>query len=162
MPVPSVARRPRGGVLTVLAMTAVLASCGSAQLLEAGQAEPHYDAVISDVQDALGGLGYELVHAPATRSWEEREGICTYTPGNYEADGLSAALADEEAWVPVLDALNPVLEEHGFETREEPGLDGGSLRVTVEDDHGAELSIGDEGQVRIWGAHVSEDACADG
>src|SRR5690625_6189610 len=77
-------------------MTAVLASCGSAQLPEAGQAEPHYDAVISDVQDALGGLGYELVHAPATRSWEEREGICTYTPGNYEADGLSAALADEE------------------------------------------------------------------
>src|SRR5690625_7559949 len=73
MPVPSVARRPRGGVLTVLAMTAVLASCGSAQLLEAGQAEPHFDAVISDVQDALGGLGYELVHAPATRSWERSE-----------------------------------------------------------------------------------------
>lgn len=162
MPVPSVARPHRGGVLTVLVVAAVLASCGSPQLLEPDQAEPHYDAVISDVQDALGGLGYELVHAPATRSLEEHEGICKYTPGNYEAEGLSAALADEEAWVPVLDVLNPVLEEHGFETREEPGLDGGSLRVTVEDDHGAELSIGDEGKVRVWGAHVSEEACADG
>lgn len=162
MPVPSLARRACRGVVAALTMTAVLASCGSPQVLEPEEAEAHYGAVIRDVQDALGELDYELVHAPATRSLKEHEGTCKYTPGNYEAEGLSAALGDEAAWGPVLEALNPVLDEHGFDTRDQPSLDGGSLRVKVEDDHGAELSIGDMGHVRIWGAHVSEDACADG
>lgn len=161
MPVPHVARLRRGSVLAALAATAVLASCGSPHLLEADRAETHYDAVITDVQDALGGLGFELVHAPATRSLEEHEGTCKYTLGNYDVEGLSAELVDEEAWEPVLKALNPVLAEHGFDTRDAPRFDGGSLRVAVEDEHGAELSIGDGGQVRIWGAHVSAEACTD-
>lgn len=162
MPVPSSARRARRGVIAALTMTAMLSSCGSPQVLEPEEAETHYDEVIGDVQDVLGELDYELVHAPATRSLEVHDGTCKYTPGNYQADGLSAALGDEAAWGPVLDALNPVLDEHGFDTRDEPSLEGGSLRVTVEDDYGAELSIGDMGHVRIWGAHVSDTACADG
>lgn len=162
MPATRIVPRTRRGLVAALTITAALSSCASPQVLDAEQAEAHYDAVIADVQDALTELDYELVHAPATRSLEEHEGTCKYTPGNYEAEGLSATLGDEEAWGPVLEAVNPVLEEHGFETREEPSLDGGSLRVRVEDDHGAELSIGDMGQVRIWGAHVSPEACADG
>ena len=162
MPVPSLARTHRIRVIAAFAMTALLASCGSAHELEPDEAEPHYDAVISDAQDALSALDYELVHAPATRSLEQHEGTCTYTPGNYDVEGLSTALADEEAWGPVLEALNPVLEEHGFDTHDEPSLEGGSLRIAVEDQHGAELSIGDGGQLRIWGAQVSEEACADG
>lgn len=162
MPVPSIARRTCRGIVATAALTVVLAACGSPQVLEPEEAEAHYDTVISDVQGALGELDYELVHAPATRSLEEHEGTCTYTPGNYEADGLSAALADEAAWGPLLEALNPVLDEHGFETRDEPSLEGGSLMMAVEDDHGAELSIGDMGHMRIWGAHVSDEACADG
>lgn len=112
--------------------------------------------MIADVQAALG---HELVHAPATRSFESEGGECLFTPGGYEADGLGAELGVEENWDPVLESLDPVLEEHGFETVDAPRREGAILMIAVEDTYGAELSLGENGMVRIHGARVSAEAC---
>lgn len=151
--------RTRAGGAAALTLAVLLTGCGAAQELDAQQAESHYDAVIADVQAALGPLGHELVHAPATRSFESDDGECLYSPGNYEADGLGAELGDEENWDPVLEALDPVLEEHGFGTADAPRREGALLMVAVEDAHGAELSLGENGMVRIHGALVTAEAC---
>lgn len=109
--------RSRAGGAAALALIVLLAGCGSVQELDPQEAESHYDAVIADVQAALG---HELVHAPATRSFESEGGECLFTSGGYEADGLGAELGGEENWDPVLESLDPVLEEHGFETVDAP------------------------------------------
>ena len=131
--------RSRAGGAAALALTVLLAGCGSVQELDPQEAESHYDAVIADVQAALG---HELVHAPATRSFESEGGECLFTPGGYEADGLGAELGVEENWDPVLESLDPVLEEHGFETVDAPRREGAILMIAVEDTYGAELSLG--------------------
>src|SRR5690606_35327133 len=105
--------RSRAGGAAALALTVLLAGCGSVQELDPQEAESHYDAVIADVQAALG---HELVHDPSTRSFESEGGECLFAPGGYVADGLGAELGVEENWDPVLESLDPVLEEHGFET----------------------------------------------
>lgn len=148
--------RSRTGGAAALALTVLLAGCGSVQELDPQEAESHYDAVIADVQAALG---HELVHAPATRSFESEGGECLLTPGGYEADGLGAELGVEENWDPVLESLDPVLEEHGFETVDAPRREGAILMIAVEDTYGAELSLGENGMVRIHGARVSAEAC---
>lgn len=151
--------RLRAGGAGALALAVLLVGCGSGQELDAQEAESHYDAVIADVQAALAPLGHELVHAPATRSFESDDGECLYTPGNYEAEGLGAELGVEENWDPVLEALDPVLEEHGFGTADAPRREGAVLMVAVEDAYGAELSLGENDMVRIHGAQVTPEAC---
>jgi hypothetical protein len=163
MPQPTapVRRRPRRspGAGVALCLALLVTACGSSQELDAAEAEEHYEAAVADVQAALGPLGYELVHAPATRSFAPDDGTCLYTPGNYEAEGLGADLGDEENWDEVLEVLNPVLEEHGFGTVDEPRREGAVLMAVVEDGHGAELSLGETGIVRIQGARVSPEGC---
>lgn len=162
MSVPPATGRARRGAVAAIALAALVTACGSPQVLAAEDAEARYEAVITDVQGAMGELGYELVHAPATRSVQLHEGACTYTPGNYEVEGLGEDLIHEEGWEPILEAVNPVLDEHGFATRDQPRESGGLLVIGVEDGHGAEFSMTSRGDVRIWGARIEDEACADG
>ena len=155
---PAHARTVRG-VGTALALSLLVVACGTPQELDAQDAEAHYDEVVADVQEALEPLGHQLVHAPATRSLELVDDVCAYTPGSYEAETLGADLAEEENWDAVLDVLDPVLVEHGFESVDAPERQGAVLMAVVEDEHGAELSLGGTGVVRIAGAHVSAEAC---
>ena len=136
--------RSRAGGAAALALTVLLAGCGSVQELDPQEAESHYDAVIADIQAALG---HELVHAPATRSFESEGGECLFTPGGYEADGLGAELGVEENWDPVLESLDPVLEG-GFGTVDAPA--GSHPVIAVEDTYGAELSLGENGGAHPW------------
>lgn len=155
---PSRARTARAAG-TALALALLVAACGGPQELDLQEAEDHYDEVVADLQEALEPLGHELVHAPATSSFELVDGLCTYTPGSYQADTLGADLAAEENWDAVLDAIDPVLEEHGFDTVDAPRQQGAVLMAATSDEHGAELSFGATGTVRLAGAHVSAEAC---
>ena len=154
---PAHARTVRG-VGTALALSLLVVACGTPQELDAQDAEAHYDEVVADVQEALEPLGHQLVHAPATRSLELVDGVCASPPAATGRDA-GADLAEEENWDAVLDVLDPVLVEHGFESVDAPERQGAVLMAVVEDEHGAELSLGGTGVVRIAGAPVSAEAC---
>lgn len=156
---PPARARDLRGVGATLALALLVTACTASQELDAQEAEGHYDEVVADLQEALEPLGHELVHAPATRSLELVDGVCIYTPGSYQADTLGADLAEEENWDAVLDAIDPVLEEHGFEPVGAPQRQGAVLMAATSDEHGAELSFGGTGTVRLTGAQVSAEAC---
>ena len=66
---------------------------------------------------------------------------------------------DSTGWQERLDALNPVLAEHGFEEASGTTQDGSREVLETRDEHGATLQITEQGQVRIWGAEVDADPC---
>jgi hypothetical protein len=145
------------GAITVLLVAAT--ACTGSESIPAGDAEEHYDALMEDVQAALSERDLPLTHSEASREFALRDGACLYTAGNYRSDELATALAEDGGWDVVITAVNPVLEEHGFDARGTTTRRGGLELIEAEDGYGAEFTVTGYGDVRVWGARTDESAC---
>lgn len=154
------------GILLVVVAMPALAACGGATPIAADDAVAHYDsaadaavgALADSAGDGSGDSDGEWMLAEDTRTVTENDGACEYTPGTW-SPVTSLPSADDELWQQRLDALNPVLAEHGFEQIDATTQDGSRDVVESTDGHGATLQVTAEGQVRIWGAVVDADPC---
>lgn len=146
---------------TVLATAAALSlsACGGTEPLPADQAVAHYDDAATALTVALGSGGITWEHGEASRKADERDGTCEYTPGNWSPSAPLPAPEDDAAWEARIDAVNPALEEHGFDAVSGTTADGSRKVLGTEDAHGATLQLTAEGDLRIWGAEVTADPC---
>lgn len=141
-------------------MILLLAGCTNPEPLVAGEAAPHYDAMVSDLGNALAAQGVVWTLAPASRMVSQRDGRCAYDPGNWmPARTAEGTLRREEGWNPWITAIAPVLAESGFDAVDAPEQAEGVLRVRTTDRHGAELILDMTGQLRIWDATVRAEPC---
>ncbi|MGP9695533.1 hypothetical protein ACT3TZ_13070 [Brachybacterium sp. AOP25-B2-12] len=148
--------------LVPLAPLALLTACSATSPLPASGAVDRYDTVGEDVATTLAAADSTDVTwslTETTRTVTEVGGTCSYTPGTWTPSSALAEPSDDDAWQGRIDALNPVLEESGFETLDRPAADGSRTVLTSEDTHGATLTITAEGEVRIHGATVDADPC---
>lgn len=151
----------------VIARTAVLATaaalslsaCSGTEPLPADQAVAHYDDAATALTQVLGAEGTTWEHEEATRKIAETDGACKYTPGNWSPSALLPAPEDDADWEARIDAVNPVLVEHGFEEVDGTTANGSRTVLETEDAHEATLHLTAEGDLRIWGAEVTADPC---
>lgn len=145
----------------VLGTTAALSlsACGGTEPLPANQAVAHYDDAATALTQALGADGTTWEHTEATRKAEGTDGACEYTPGSWSPSAPLPAPEDDAAWEARIDAVNPVLEEHGFDAVNGTTTDESRKVLETEDAHGATLHLTAEGELRIWGAEVTTDPC---
>lgn len=156
------ARPGRRAVAGALTLALLLVSCARAEPLPAATAVAHYDAVVSELTTALADRGLSWRLAPATRHVEDADNGCSYTPGTWMPDARprEPLALDDAAWDPWIDAMNPVLAEHGFAEVKKPQLQEATRSLSSKDQHGARLEVSMSGSIRIWGAAVAADPCA--
>ena len=139
------------------------ASCIGPQELPAPAAAAHYDQVREDVIAAVGAEDLELtMHEEPFVTTEEGE--CVFDPGSWEA-GEELFTGDETSWRPLLDPLNGVLAQHGFEqAREFDYTNGQAFGISVADDHGLRLRVyvlEGSTKVSMHGAEIDDaDGCS--
>lgn len=148
----------RAGLLLATATMLPLAACGGSAPLAADVSVAHYDGAAEKVVEVLAEEGGEWTLAEDTRKVADSGGTCEYTPGTWNPDA-SLPSVDDAGWQERLDALNPVLAEHGFEEAAGTTQDGSREVLETRDEHGATLQVTEDGQVRIWGAEVDADPC---
>lgn len=144
----------------LLVLVALLAGCsGPAATTPVAEAPAHYEPVLAEVRDAVdGALGVAVGWSADddARAATDAEGRCTFTSADYRADDVDAHGAD---WDAVVEAVTPVLEEHGFEPGTTGPDVGGWLVIEAEDDAGAffRLAVKGRGELGIDGALVLAD-----
>ena len=92
------------------------------------------------------------------------EGECVFDPGSWEADE-ELFTGDEKSWRPLLEPLNGVLAQHGFEqVREFDFTNGEAFGISVVDDHGLRLRVyvlEGSTKVSMHGAEIDDaDGCS--
>lgn len=137
------------------------AGCGGTAPIPADEAVAHYDALAEDLTTGLAGTGLDLTHEPSTRTVTKEGGTCVYTPGTWTpAGGSGGDVSDDEAWGSSREALDPVLEEAGFDPLGDPQRQGAKSFVASTDEHGATLRLDDQGTLRLYGARVETEDCS--
>ncbi len=162
-------RRPERGVIVVrrraaaLALaTVLLAGCGSGDPLPPSEAVATYEAVAEDL----------LAAATSVRemNWERGgQGIlepgaedCRYQAGIWQSDGsLYPVPGQGMDWEPWREALDPVLEEHGFSSLGRERRSGAVTWLEADGEHGARVRLSAEGELRITDVRVDAEPCED-
>src|SRR5690606_10212006 len=127
----------------------------------AAEAVAHYDEVVAELGDVLAEDGAPWRHAPATRRISEESGSCVLTPGTWSPQSPLPAPEGEEGWDALRGAVSPVVEAHGLAPVDEVTAQGSRTVLETTDGHGATLRITAEGEIRIWGAAVEAETCAE-
>lgn len=160
------ARRARStGRAAIAALGALLlvAGCGgSGSPLPAEEAVAHYEDVSADLLGALDAVRPLTWEHRAQEILEPGAEDCRYQAGIWEAD---AALYPEPGqgmdWEPWRTAVDPVLEEHGFEALGREQSSGGEYWLESEGPHGARIVLESRGSLRITDVRVDAEPCED-
>jgi hypothetical protein len=149
----------RAGLLLAIAAVMPLAACGGDTALPATEAVGRYDEIAEGISAAIAADGTTWKLAEDTRRTEAVDDACQYTPGTWRPAGALPVAEDEALWQERIDAVNPVLEQHGFAPVDELTQDGSREVLESEDEHGATVRLTADGELRIWGARVDAAPC---
>ncbi len=154
---PSLNRR---ALLVALPLTA-LSACGRRiEPIPAADVVEHYRVVVDALiaaMDSVRKLGW---HPSGVHSTETPKRCSTYSPGHWESDHwLYEKPGTGMDWEPWLEALDPVLKEHGFTKLGREKREGGHLTRSSSDIHGAVLKIYARGILEIYDAQVGDPSC---
>ncbi|MDN5899040.1 MAG: hypothetical protein L0H74_03130 [Brachybacterium sp.] len=155
-------RRARGAARgpLLLSALALLAGCAAVTPLPAEDAVAQYDEVAADLTSVLAGsTGQEWTFVEHLRSVQERDGVCLYSAGAWEAGAPLSAVSAGKGWDEIVAAADPVLEEHGFTAFGRPSRSGALYSVSATDGHGAEVELTAQGTVRIADAEIAAQEC---
>ena len=146
------------GLLLAASALIPLSGCGSDEKLAADDAVTHYDAVAQDLAEALGEPDTRWQFTETMRGIGIKDDVCRYRPGLWTPDPRLQA-SDDATWRAWMDAVNPVLEEHGFTSISDVTQDEALQRLTSSDQHGAQLVIENIGSIRVYDVAVDADPC---
>ena len=145
------------------AMLLVMAGCGGGgAALPAQEAVAQYDLVAEDVLAALTSV--------RPLAWERgTQGIiepgaqdCRYRPGIWTADDvLYPEPGQGRDWDPWREALDPVLEEHGFAPLGREQSSGAAYWLESKGPNGSRLQLHIDGELRITDVRVDAEPCED-
>jgi len=151
--------RPRPWLL--LSSAALLAGCASVTPVPAADAVEHYDQVAAELTSALAdATGQQWSALENRQEVQERDGTCLYSPGEWEGGAPLPGVSGDEGWDGITAAVDPVLAEHGFSELGDPSRRGALHQVSAEDEHGAELVLTAQGELRITGAQIETETCS--
>ncbi|MGO2360951.1 MAG: hypothetical protein ACTH6N_07435 [Brachybacterium tyrofermentans] len=154
-------RRRTGRVPLLLSAAALLTACGGVVPLPAGEAVAHYDEVAAELTSALGeSTGQEWSLLEHRREVQEREGVCRYSPGDWETGTTLPGVSGDDGWDEIIAAVDPVLVEHGFSELGRPTRQGALYLVRAADEHGAEVTLSAQGTLRIADAEITTESCS--
>ena len=125
--------------------------------ISAEDAVAHYDAVAGAVVEELSGAEWTPQENP--REVRVVDGECRYLPGAWYADSRLDGVSGDEGWDEITERRNPVLAEHGFGAFSAPKRSGALYSVSSQDEHGAELELGEQGWLSLRGALVDAEPC---
>ena len=143
--------RTVGAVLVV----GTLAGCGglptSVQTpLTLREAPGHYETVLADVRQTVDGTAGPLDWTSSERElvpWTVADGHCPYWSPEWQTE---VSIATDDVWSRVVENLEPVLAEHGFEVLDhnEQGT-GGWAYFRAEDGSGAVFTLRSKGSTEL-------------
>lgn len=143
--------RTAGAVLVV----GILAGCGGAPApvqtpLTLEEAPGHYETVLADVRQPVDGATGPLDWMSSERElvpWTVADGHCPYWSPKWRTE---VSIATDDVWSRVVENLEPVLAEHGFEVldQNEQGT-GGWAYFRAEDDNGAVFTLRSKGNTEL-------------
>lgn len=138
----------------------VLASCGRVEPLPASDAVAHYDEVADGLTAAIGGEDAEWTFNVRPQHVTLEDGDCTYTAGRWDLEEpLEHPGPESDEWRTRIAAVNPVLEDHGFERIAKPTQQGAGTLLQSTDEHGATATISGNGDLYIHSAVVDAETC---
>lgn len=147
----------------MLAM-AMLAGCGGRTPVPAAEAVATYDALAEDLfsaADTVRPMDWELQRSSRTIEEPGAED-CRYRPGSWSAgENLYPVPGQGMDWQPWRDALDPMLEEHGFEALGRERRRGAWFSLESDGPHGARLQLSAQGELRISDVRVDASPCED-
>lgn len=162
-------RRAGGGVIvgrrraaTLALATVLLAGCGGDAPLPPSEAVAAYESVAEDLLSATTSV--------RAMSWERRgqeilepgAEDCRYQAGIWQADGnLYPVPGQGMDWDPWREALDPVLEEHGFSSLGRERRSGALTWLEADGEHGARVRLTAQGELRITDIRVDAETCED-
>lgn len=157
-------RRARLGSLAA-ASALVLGACGSfgsTDTLPSDEVVGHYDAVAEDLIAAMDTVRPLAWEHGSQGVIEPGAADCRYRAGAWQADEpLYPEPGQGMDWDPWREALDPVLQEHGFGELGREKSSGAVLEVESTDDHGARLVLESTGAFRITDIPVDAEPCVD-
>ena len=165
----SLAGSRRGAAVATIGLMAVvttLLSACSAQPkpVSSEEASVSYPVVLGDVQSALRSaypdLAWDGSATDAAEITADNDGGCVLILPTLRSD--SSLWAAAGGWKAVMEVVNPVLDEHDFDTvSSEDTLDGGWTGISSSDDSGAEIRFMDKDYTEITlTAPVSDGDCS--
>lgn len=153
--------RRAGRGLLLVSLATLLAGCGAVTPLPAGEAAAHYDEVAAGLTSALDeSTGQRWSVLEHRQDVQERDGVCLYSPGEWEAEGTLPGVSGGKGWDEIVAAVDPVLVEHGFSELGRPSRQGALYQVRAADEHGAEVTLTAQGQLRIADAQIETETCS--
>lgn len=153
-----------GSAFALLAFTVgLLSGCGGPPVA-ATEAVSTYDALAEDLlaaADTVRPMDWEL-QRNSRKIEEPGAEDCRYRPGSWMAgEDLYPAPGQGMDWQPWRDALDPVLEEHGFDAFGRERRRGAQYYVTSDGPHGATVELTVHGDLRISDVRVDATPCED-
>ena len=132
--------------------------------MPAEEAVTHHRVVADDLLEAFDSV--------RPLSWEHRSQKvfvkepgaedCRYQAGVWESEEpLYPEPGEGMDWEPWRGAVDPVLEEHGFDPLGREKRSGAELRVESEGPHGARLVLRADGSLLITGISIDAHPCED-
>ena len=146
-----------------LALAAVLLSgCGSGDPLPPLEAVATYEAVAEDLLAATTSVRAMSWERGGQEILEPGAEDCRYQAGIWQADGnLYPVPGQGMDWDPWREALDPVLEEHGFSSLGRARHSGAVTWLEADGEHGARVRLTAQGELRITDIRVDAEPCED-
>ncbi|MGP9538950.1 hypothetical protein ACT3SP_13130 [Brachybacterium sp. AOP43-C2-M15] len=140
----------------------LLTGCGGGEPLAAEDAVAAYEVVSEDVLEALDEVRPLAWERRAQEILDPGAEDCRYQAGIWEAgEPLYPEPGQGMDWDPWREALDPVLEEHGFDALGREQRSGAQYWVESEGPHGARLLLDSEGTLRLTDIRVDAEPCED-
>lgn len=153
---------PRRAALLAAALL-VMAGCGGGgAALPAQDAVAQYEVVAEDVLGALTAVRPLAWERGAQGVIEPGAQDCRYRPGIWTADDvLYPEPGQGRDWGPWREALDPVLEEHGFTPLGREQSSGAAYWLESKGPSGSRLQLYIDGELRITDVRVDAEPCED-